>query len=438
MAASVKEAQDLWLDAFLEAEQRWRDTEPARLRKLRAEAWDRFRSLGFPTTKHEEWKYTNVAPLARTAFRTAEPAEPAAGVLPDSAVARLVFVNGRFEERLSSASWPAGVRAGSLRDLSLRAVVEERLGCYARFDQHPFVALNTALFEDGAVVEIARGAVVEQPLWIIHLAVPSGQPSACHPRVLVAAGEQSQASVIELYLSAGQGIFFTNAVTELAAAQDAIIEHYRIQQEALSAYHVATVQYHQGRGASILSHNVAFGAGLARNDVNSVLDGEGAECILNGLYVAGGEQLVDNHTALDHAQPHTSSREFYKGVLDGKATGVFNGKIMVRPGAQKTDAIQSNKNLLLSPEASINTKPQLEIYADDVRCTHGATVGQLDEEAIFYFRTRGIPRDTARELLTFAFAADVLGRMKVEPVREQLERELFRRLRPSGNRGEGA
>lgn len=433
MTVGVKETQDLWLDAFVEAERRSRDTEPARLRELRGEAWERFRSLGFPTTKHEEWKYTNVAPIARAAFRTAQSREPASPPLAGMDGPRLVFVNGRFHPGLSLRALPKGVRAGSLREASLREVFGERVARYARFDRHPFVALNTALFEDGALVEIGRGVVVEQPIRLVHLSAPGQEPSACHPRVLILAGEQSQASIIEVYLSLGEGIFFTNAVTELAAAQDAVVEHYRIEQEAPRVYHIATVQYHQGRGASILSHNVVFGGGLVRNDVNSVLDGEGAECILNGLYVAGGEQHVDNHTALDHAQPHTSSREYYKGVLDGKATGVFNGKIIVRPGAQKTDAIQSNKNLLLSTEASINTKPQLEIYADDVRCTHGATVGQLDEEAIFYLRTRAIPRETARELLTYAFAADVLGRMKVDAVREQLEGELFRRLRPSGN-----
>ncbi len=433
MAVGLKEAQDLWTGNFLETERRLGDHQPRWLRDLRAEAWECFRNLGFPTTKHEEWKYTNVAPLARTSFLLAPAARLAALPAAEPAGPRLVFLNGRFDPELSSPSLPAGLRAGSLREALSRDDLAAHLARYARFDQQPFVALNTALFEDGAFVEIARGTVIEQPLWLIHLTLPAPQPSVSHPRVLILAGEQSQASIIETYAAAADGVVFTNAVTELAAAQDAVIEHYRIQQEPPSFYHIATVQYYQGRGASILSHNVVFGGGLVRNDVNSVLHGEGAECILNGLYLASGEQHVDNHTALDHAQPHTSSREFYKGVLDGKATGVFNGKIIVRPGAQKTDAIQSNKNLLLSTEASINTKPQLEIYADDVRCTHGATVGQLDEEAIFYLRTRGIPRDTARELLTFAFAADVLGRMKVTAVREQLERELFRRLRPSGD-----
>jgi Fe-S cluster assembly protein SufD len=433
MAVGLKEAQDQWTAHFLESKRRLREHQPRWLAERRAEAWDRFRSLGFPTTRHEEWKYTNVAPIARTSFEPAPAAPLTALPFPEPAGPRLVFVNGRFDPRLSSPSLPAGVRAASLRDALARDDLAVHLARYARFDQQPFVALNTALFQDGVCLEIARGAVVEQPLWLIHLSLPGPQPFVCHPRLLILAGEHSQASVIETYAAAAEGVLFTNAVTELVAAQHAVIEHYRIQQEPPSFYHIATVQYHQSRGAAVLSHNIVFGGGLVRNDVNSVLDGEGAECILNGLYLAAGEQHVDNHTALDHAQPHTSSREFYKGVLDGKAAGVFNGKIIVRPGAQKTDAIQSNKNLLLSAEASINTKPQLEIYADDVRCTHGATVGQLDEEAVFYLRTRGIPRDTARELLTFAFAADVLGRMKVTAVREQLERELLRRLRPSGH-----
>ncbi|HYM09759.1 MAG TPA: Fe-S cluster assembly protein SufD, partial [Bryobacterales bacterium] len=253
----------------------------------------------------------------------------------------------------------------------------------------------------------------------------AGQPSVVHPRNLILVARDAQASFIETYLSLSDAAGFTNAVTEIVAGENAVVEHYRIQQENPRAFHIATVQIYQDRSSSFTSHNISLGAALARNDVNTVLDAEGAECTLNGLYMADGERHVDNHTSLDHAKPHCSSREVYKGILDGKATAVFNGKIIVRKDAQKTDAKQTNKNLLLSPDSTINTKPQLEIYADDVKCTHGATIGQLGEELIFYLRSRGIGLNEARSLLTYAFASDVTARMKWEPVRARLDELLL-------------
>jgi len=434
----IEVKEDLFVESLQELEgglpgrgQRW-------VRDLRRSAFERFADLGLPTTRHEDWKYTNVAPIGRIQFQPAcqVEAEDAPGSLRrlplvDLGLPQLVYINGRYSLEHSTAhSLPSGVKFRSLRDLLETGdeTLSGHLARYAGYGKHAFTALNTAFLDDGVFLHVERGAVVEQPVLIVFLTAAGETPVASQPRVLVLAERESHVAVIEVHASVGEGERFTNAVTEVAVEEGAIVEHYKVQVEAPRAYHVATVQFHQARSSTALSHNVCFGGALARNDINSVLDGEGAECTLNGLYLGRGSQLIDNHTELDHARPHCASREYYKGVLDGNSTGVFNGKIIVRQDAQKTDAIQSNKNLLLSAGAVINTKPQLEIWADDVRCTHGATVGQLDQDSIFYLQSRGIDRAAARELLTYAFAADVLGRMKVAPVREWLEKELFERL----------
>jgi Fe-S cluster assembly protein SufD len=329
---------------------------------------------------------------------------------------------------------PAGVSAGSLAEAlqSGSSTLESHLARYADFTNHAFVALNTALAEDGAVVAIEKDVVLAQPMQLVYLSVPNGRPTVSHPRTLILAGQKSQASVVEIHAGPDGTAYFTNAVTEIVAREGAVLDHCRIQSEGDQAYHVATVQAVQDRASVVTSHNISLGAALARHDVNAVLDAEGAECLLNGLFIAGGKQHVDNHTLLDHAKPNCASRELYKGILSGQASGVFNGKIIVRKDAQKTNAIQSNKNLLLSGESVINTKPQLEIFADDVRCTHGATVGQLDQEALFYMRTRGIPARESRELLTHAFAAELLDAIRWQPLREALDAELRRRLAVDG------
>jgi Fe-S cluster assembly protein SufD len=331
-------------------------------------------------------------------------------------------------------SLPAGVSAGSLAEAvtSGSSTLESHLARYAGFTNHAFVALNTALVEDGAVVSIDKDVVLAEPIQLVYLSVPGGRPTVSHPRTLILAGQKSQASVVEIYAGPDGTAYFTNAVTEIVAREGALLEHYKVQSEGDKAFHVATVQAVQDRGSVVTSHNVSLGGALARNDINSVLDAEGAECFLNGLFIADGKQHVDNHTLLDHAKPNCASRELYKGILSGQASGVFNGKIIVRKDAQKTNAIQSNKNLLLSGESVINTKPQLEIFADDVRCTHGATVGQLDQEALFYMRSRGIPARQSRDLLTHAFAAELLDAMRWQPLREALDDELRRRLAGDG------
>lgn len=418
--------------------------EPAPVKALRQLGIQRFAALGFPTLRQEEWRFTNVAPIARGTFvrpsnevNAVDPGRLAPYDFP--AAARLVFVDGRFSQRLSQTSQdtelPAGTVVGSLSEVLARTpdLVLPWLGQLARVGEkpdNPFVALNTAFLRDGACVLVPRGAVIEQPIHLLFLSSDNaGQPTFSFPRNLIVAGENSQVTVVESY--AGEGSYFCCPVTEMVAGPASVIDHYKLQRESRDAFHVATFQIQGEKSSTPSSHSISIGGGLVRNDVNAVLAGEGIDCILNGLYLAEGRQLVDHHMRVEHAQPHCASHELYKGILDGKARAVFNGLIHVHPGAQKTDAKQSNRNLLLSSEAIANSNPQLEIFADDVRCTHGSTVGQLDDDAIFYLRSRGIGAEAARSLLTYAFASDIVERIKVEPVRRDLEEFLFSRL-PQG------
>jgi Fe-S cluster assembly protein SufD len=432
---------ETYLAQFVELEKRLARRGPASLLPLRREAIARFAELGFPTTRDEEWKYTSVAPITRTAFQPArrESGAPSPERLPFGQITRcrLVFVNGWLAPQLSTLeALPRGVTVRSLADALENdfGCVEAHLARGARCRDHAFVALNTALMEDGAFVRIALGAVVEEPIHLLFLGTAGDAPSVSHPRVLIVAEENSQATILESYAGvenrtdAGNRPYFTNAVTEIVAAENAVLDHYKTQRESEAAFHVATLWVRQARSSNFSSHSISLGGALVRNDITAVLGGPGIESTLNGLYVVGGRQHVDNHTAIDHANPHCNSHELYKGILDGHATGVFSGKIFVREDAQKTDAKQTNQNLLLSRDAVIDTKPQLEIFADDVRCTHGATVGQLDADALFYLRSRGIGEAEARGLLTYAFASDILGRIKVEPLRAALEDLLFAQL----------
>jgi Fe-S cluster assembly protein SufD len=343
-----------------------------------------------------------------------------------------VFINGVFDEQLSSfEEIGAGVRVASLASAieSGDSAVERHLGKIASFDQAAFTALNTAFVSDGAFIELANDAVVEQP---IHLLFISGGETVSHPRNLIVAGRHSRASVIESYVSLRDGEYFTNAVTEIALGEGAHLDHYKLQRESESAFHVGTVQVREKREARLHSFSFAVGGALARTNIYTSLDGDASTCTLNGLYLADGTQHIDNQTAIEHIAPNCPSHEVYKGVLDGRSHGVFNGKVYVHPEAQKTDGKQSNNNLLLSPSARVDTKPQLEIFADDVKCTHGATVGRLDEVAMFYLNSRGIGPETARMLLTYAFAADVLETIELEPLKKELERLVLARFTDAG------
>ena len=295
------------------------------------------------------------------------------------------------------------------------------------YQHQAFVALNTAFLEDGAFIEIPRGVTAAAPIYILFVST-ADEPNASHPRSLILVGDNSQASIIEDYVSLGEATCFTNAVTEIIAGENSVVEHYKLQAENEQAFHISTVQVRQARSSSFTSHSISFGGSLARNDVNVALAGSGAECTLNGLYMTSNKQHVDNHTVVDHLKPHCNSRELYKGILDDRSSAVFNGSVIVRKDAQKTDARQSNKNLLLSEGATINSKPQLEINADDVKCAHGTSIGHLDEDSIYYLRSRGIGLNEARTVLTYGFANDVLNRMKVDAVRVRLECALLARL----------
>jgi Fe-S cluster assembly protein SufD len=431
----VMAGKDAFLATYAQLEKNGQANGQSRLRHLRAAGIDRFAALGFPTLHDEEWRFTNVAPLARIAFQPAQPLplEMSAGQLRKLAFGAsqgsvLVYVNGRYVRELSSLrALPEGAVVGSLAQAVKTApgLVEPYLARHAKIEDNPFTALNSAFLSDGAFISIPRGQVVSEPIHIVFVSTAPGEPTVAHPRNLYVLGVNSQAAIVETYLGPRDDVYFTNAVTEVVLGENALLDHYKVQRESKNAFHVATVQVHQGRASTLNSHSIGLGGSLVRNDINVVLDAEGCECTLNGLYLASGGQHVDNHTRIDHARPRCASHELYKGILDGKAHGVFNGKIFVHQDAQKTDAKQTNKTLLLSDDAIIDTKPQLEIYADDVKCTHGATIGQLAEEAIFYLRSRGIGHGEARSLLTFAFANDVISRIKVESIRTGLERILL-------------
>lgn len=397
-----------------------------RLRRVRKAALERFAYLGFPTTKNEDWKYTNLAPYLKTPYEPAPAEAPGAWNLEGADGPLLAFVNGRFAPELSRWEGVRGLKVAGLRESI--AAAESHVARYAAFETNAMVALNTALFEDGAFIEIADAAVIEQPIQLLFLTRGGGKSLMTFPRNLIVAGRDSQAQIVEVYCGDGGAAYFTDTVTELIAGDGAVLDHYKFQEERDAALHFGMLAVRQGESSNFTSHNLALGGALARNEITVLLDGEGAECTLNGLYVTAGRQHIDNYTTLDHAKPHSTSRELYKGILDGKSQGVFHGRIIVRPEAQKTDAIQRNKNLLLSAEAVINTKPQLEIYADDVRCTHGATVGQVDQEAVFYLRSRGIALAEARSLLTYAFTSDVIENIKVEALRSRLAEAVLRRL----------
>lgn len=418
---AVSEQTSVWLAEFTAQEPAASWVQP-----LRDAAFQRFAELGFPTVKNEEWRFTNVAPIARGRFTPAPPVElDVDAVAPFATGIRLVFVNGILTGH--APVLPRGVHVGPLNENA-----QTHLGKYASFDRNAFVALNTALLNSGGFVQVARGTVVEEPIHLIYITVGS-EPVLHLPhtqlRSLVVVGASAQCTVVETYL--GTEHYFTNAVTEIVAGDGAVVDHYKVQLEAPGAFHIATMQANVGRSANFSSHSIALGGVLVRNDVNATLS-EGAEATLNGLYVVTGKQHIDNHTEIDHAKPHGTSHELYKGILDGQATAVFNGRIIVRKDAQKTDSKQTNKNLVLSDDAVINTKPELQIFADDVRCTHGATIGQLDEEAMFYLRSRGIGREQARSLLTYAFAQDILDRIKVPATRDRMEKVLFDKFHEHG------
>jgi Fe-S cluster assembly protein SufD len=419
--------------------------QPKWLLPLRKAGIDGFAKLGFPTLHDEDWRFTNVGPIEQLPFMPAKKivvngAESEIlrhAPLARLSVTRLVFVNGFFSPELSNiGSLAKGVRVESLSSASAKdpALIEKHLGNYARSGDNAFVGLNQAFFSDGAFVFVPPGTEV-QAIRLIYISSAKQNGETIQPRNLIIAEANSRLTVIESYLSASNVAYFTNAVTEIVVGENAKVEHVKLQDETAKAFHIATIAGEFGRASNVKIHSFALGAKLSRNNIRTKLAGEGLECILNGLYLTRGEQLADHHMIVEHTQPHCASHEYFNGILDDKSKGVFHGRIYVHPIAQKTDAKQTNKNLLLSDDATADTKPQLEIYADDVKCTHGATIGQLNDESIFYLRTRGIPEKTARRMLIHAFAGEIVERVNCVPVREELDKLVWDRLEASRHIG---
>jgi Fe-S cluster assembly protein SufD len=427
---------DWYLSQFDAFEKTLNGESKSELHTIRREAIDRFHSIGFPTTRNEEWRFTNIAAIAKSDFtpvlRSAPSEVTRAEVEKFSLDTRhlLVFVNGHFAPDCSNvAQVPPGVVCGSLAS-AVRASDPNALLFLTRqlkIDETPFVSLNTAFLQDGAFIFVPDDKAMEDSIQLLFI-VSEKKPSLVSPRNLIVVGKRSRLSIVESYVSLTDQSYLTNAVTEIVVGDESVVEHDKLQNESLQAFHVAMTQTRLGAKAQFTSNSIAIGGSIVRNNVTVVLDAERSECTLNGLSLAAGAQVIDNHTVIDHAKPNCASHELYKAILDGKSRGVFNGKIFVRADAQKTDAKQTNKTLLLSDQATVDTKPQLEIFADDVKCTHGATVGQLDADQVFYLRTRGIGETAAKDILTFAFAGDVVSRVHIEPLRRQLESLINDRL----------
>lgn len=412
--------------------------------ELRQRGFARFAAAGLPGPKSEEWRYTTLNALRNTDFALAPrsvngiraaglPATVAAG----QAAHRLVFVNGWYRPDLSRiGTLPAGVEITTLAQAAGERpdLLRDRLGSLADAGGLPMVALNTAFMNDGVVLRIAKGVVLENPLVVLCIGDASGAPVAYHPRHLFVAEAGSQATIVEHHIGLGQGAYFANSATEILVEEGAVLRHCKIQDETTAAFHLATTMARVARGGNFDSFVFAQGGRLARNEIRVELAGEGAGCRLNGGYLGKGKQHVDNTTVIDHRSPGTSSRETYKGVLDGAARAVFQGRIVVWPGAQKSDGQQLNNTLLLSTGAEIDTKPALDIRADDVKCSHGATVGELDDEQLFYLRSRGIPEERARRILVEAFLGDVIDGIALAGLREPLEEMVARWMLPEAGR----
>jgi Fe-S cluster assembly protein SufD len=443
MVTEITTQASSYLEAFETLKERAALALPSWLQRLRANAFERFEELGFPSVKDEEWKYTNVAAITKADFqlgvstesssRSSDAQELARFGSPETNASQLIFVNGKLRNDLSSvSSLPAGVVAMDLSQAILderySEIVRTNLARYADYVANGFTALNTAFISEGAFVHIPKGIVVETPIQLLFISDGAGVNAASFPRVLFVAEENSSATLVESYASTHDSAYFTNAVVEIVLKEGARLEHYKVQRESQAAFHIATTQVDLGPNSTYDSTTITFGAQLSRHDYGVTMDHEGAECWVDGLYLVTAGQHTDTHSVIDHRRPHCTSHQLYKGILDGKSRAVFNGKVFVRHDAQKTDAMQTNKNLLLSNEARVDTKPQLEILADDVKCAHGAAVGQIDEDELFYLATRGIHPDLARNLLTYGFAEEVIGKIKVDSIRAQLDAAVLNRL----------
>ena len=443
MAVQSTKEENAYATAFREAMRQRATVEPSWLRQLREESFDKFESSGFPAVQLEEWKYTNVAAIARTRFL---PVMARNGVRPDTdwltsfayeetGNSTAVFLNGIFQPDLSSLSaLPAEVTAIELGEALLSdrhgELVQKHLAGGAQPDDNGFTTLNTALFSSGLFLRIPRGVRLEKPVQLLFIGQAShdsGLPAA-FPRVLIVGEENSEATIVESYASQDEDTYLTNVIVDIRLASGARLKHYKVQRESPNAFHVGTTRADLGPDASYDTTTINFGAALSRHNIDVRMDHEGAECSVDGLYMMDGSQHTDTHSVIDHRQPRCRSHQLYKGILDGKSRAVFNGKVFVRHGAQQTDAHQTNKNLLLSKDARVDTKPQLEIFADDVKCTHGAAIGQLEEDQVFYLESRGLRPELARNLLTYGFAEEVIEKIKIDSLRRELDAAVLNRL----------
>ena len=428
----------LFLSHFADFENSLNGGKAKPVHELRRSAISKFSELQFPTTRDEEWKYTNISPLLKHDFvpvqKSAEDYEFEVNhfLFDKMEHSLIVFINGMYSSGLSKIKdLPKGVVVKSLSEAIKEdnPIVKRHLGQYADFKNHIFTSLSAAFVQDGAFIYIPDGKVVEDPIHILFLTISDNQKILVQPRNLFVAGKNSQFTIIEHFASTSdEDIYFTNSVTEIVTEENAFVDHLKVQEESKKAFHIGRMDVHQERNSNFVSHLISFGAAISRNDFNSRFNDDGGESMLNGLFLIEGTQLFDAHTLIDHAKPHCNSHEHYKGILMGSSRGVFNGKVIVRKNAQKTNAFQENNNIILSDDALANTKPQLEIFANDVKCSHGATIGQLDNDAMFYLKTRGIGVDRAKAILIHAFASDVVRYIKVNAVREYIESILKKKF----------
>lgn len=397
------------------------------LKSIRQDAINKFSDLGFPTLQDEDWRFTNVAPIARGSFEILENGHDkvsASDLAPyqfkETEAIELVFVNGRYSDELSSINkLPQGVIVKNLAVAieSEQEILKDNLAKYADFSEEAFTALNTAFMEDGGFIYIPKGTVLKTPIHLLFISTESDTPSITNPRNLIIAEQNCEANIIEHYTSIADSVYFSNVVTEIVVGENSTIGHYMIELESKKAFNISTLRVQQARSSNINSHSLLLGGSLVRNNVHPVLAGEGCDSLINGLYMPNHRQHMDNYMKVEHASPHCDSRQLYNGILDGRSRAVFHGRIIVHEDAQKTDAKQTNRNLLLSDTAQVDTKPQLEIYADDVKCTHGATIGQIDENALFYLRSRGISKNDARDIIMNAFTNETFESMTLDSVR---------------------
>jgi Fe-S cluster assembly protein SufD len=442
MALQLIKEENTYASAFRELIETRAVNEPSWLRLLRQKSFDRFESVGYPSVKEEDWKYTNVTPIAKANFApvlssnrttvTASDLQPLSH--EETRNSSLVFLNGRYRKDLSDLqALPADAVVLSFSEgLTFErhaAVIRQHFEHYAGDSENGFTALNTA-FAEGVLIVVPANTTVEKPIHLLFVSESNkASAPASFPRVLVVAEENSNATIVETHASLTGGKYLTNAVVDLTIEHGANLHHYKVQRESTDAFHIAATTADLGAGATYDTTTINFGAAISRHGIEVRMDHEGAQCSVDGLYMVDGKQHTDTHSVIDHRQPRCSSHQLYKGILDGKSRAVFNGKVFVRHGAQQTDARQTNKNLLLSPEAHVDTKPQLEIFADDVKCAHGAAVGQLDLEELFYLESRGINPTLARNMLTYGFAEEVIEKIKIGSIKRELDEAVLHRLR---------